>query len=1158
MRMKNRISAMLLAVVFAASICLPSLMAFADDSVITIESGEQLAAFAKKCKSDSWSRGKTVRLEADIDISDTDFSCIPTFGGTFLGNGHTISGLNIKSKGSNLGLFRYIQNGAVVDGLHVKGNAAPEGSRKNIGGIVGENSGTVVNCSFSGNVSGDANIGGICGYITESGKVSGCEFDGILAGKSYSGGIAGQNFGLIENCSNSGSINTRDSEEKKTIQDIDLDVSNIRTTENIDAATDTGGICGYSKGRIIGCENRGDVGYRSVGYNTGGICGRQAGFISNCTNRGTVNGRKDVGGIVGQAEPYILLEYTEDALQQINDVFARIRDIMKNNVLVSDDDLWDSLDRLDTGTNGVTDTTQGISDNAEKYADSLADSVNDASERLHKALDDSTEALDSMASGADKISEGTEALRESCDYLKHAIDVIENAGDNLDSALSMLQKSTRRLSQAFDELEDCAASLEDGTEKLIAALKELSKAIDDKNNITGKSKDVWNSLIVVQEALYGIGGAADDIADAADSLVKGGYADPADISGTIDSLRELAAAYRAIAKALSAVGDACLTIAESFDIYSLKSAMSMFGKGMDYLSKAIGSMRWTIDDLREPSDGSDGLADSIRKATEKMQDGLKSFEGGMDDISLAVRRFSDIAEEMNAGGVIKIPVASEVFGSSFDDFFDAVRGVQDELSELKSILRKKKNKLSDDIDDLSDELSRASDIMSDAYDDHIKADDDGFVEDISDTAYSGDVRGRIEESQNLGTVDGDINVGGVVGSMAVEYDFDPEDDVKNSGEKSLKFTYKTKCVVRRCRNDSPITSKKDYCGGVVGRMDLGSVLSCENYGDIKSDDGNYIGGIAGMSDTVIRNSASKCGLSGVDYVGGIVGQGSTVSNCYALVSVFDFGECAGSVAGSLDKEESLKNFFVSDTLGGVDDVSYDGIAAETDVDSFVGFVKSGFDTDVTFTLTFVCDDKEIARVPFTYRESIPDGRIPKVPNKKGYYGKWSQYDFSDARYDATITAEYFRSVELLESSVKRENGKAVVLVCGAFSDEAAVTAVPNKTYPAALNGKKVYDSYAVEISSAYNEKYKIRYLPMEKKKSSIYVKCGDKVQKVNVKSFGSYFEFETGDSSFTIYEVKKSNAPIVILCFVGAACVLIVVRRIIRKKKAKRLAEKEE
>lgn len=56
-----------------------------------------------------------------------DFTPIPTFSGTFQGNGHTISGLTLTGSGNVRGLFRYIQNGATVQDLTVMGTIHPNG-----------------------------------------------------------------------------------------------------------------------------------------------------------------------------------------------------------------------------------------------------------------------------------------------------------------------------------------------------------------------------------------------------------------------------------------------------------------------------------------------------------------------------------------------------------------------------------------------------------------------------------------------------------------------------------------------------------------------------------------------------------------------------------------------------------------------------------------------------------------------------------------------------------------------------------------------------------------------------------------------------------------------------------------------------------------------
>ena len=77
-----------------------------------------------------------------------------------------------------------------------------------------------------------------------------------------------------------------------------------------DDAQDTGGIAGRSSGTITGSVNHGEIGYPHTGYNVGGIAGRQNGSVVGCENYGSIWGRKDVGGIVGQFEPYTCLLYT--------------------------------------------------------------------------------------------------------------------------------------------------------------------------------------------------------------------------------------------------------------------------------------------------------------------------------------------------------------------------------------------------------------------------------------------------------------------------------------------------------------------------------------------------------------------------------------------------------------------------------------------------------------------------------------------------------------------------------------------------------------------------------------------------------------------------------------------------------------------------------
>ena len=305
----------LLSIVLCALLCLSLLTVpvLAESQVLSIGTADELLSFAENCRLDSYSKELSVKLTADLDLTGKDFQGIPVFYGSFDGGGHTVSGVNITVRGSNLGFFRYVAEGASVSGLHISGTVAPGGSGCNIGGIAGSNAGTLAECSFSGEVTGTDNIGSIAGINTTAGIVESCAGKATVYGDHFVGGIVGTNNGIVRSCKNGGRINTTEKQNKVSITDIT--VGTLTGTETAMTVTDIGGIAGANTGVIRSCENTGDVGYPHIGYNIGGIAGSQAGFITECTNRGSIHGRKDVGGIVGQMEPNTTLFFDKDTLQ---------------------------------------------------------------------------------------------------------------------------------------------------------------------------------------------------------------------------------------------------------------------------------------------------------------------------------------------------------------------------------------------------------------------------------------------------------------------------------------------------------------------------------------------------------------------------------------------------------------------------------------------------------------------------------------------------------------------------------------------------------------------------------------------------------------------------------------------------------------------------
>ena len=313
MKQMNRHAALFLALLLLFSLAAPG--ALAAENTVSIRTAEDLEKLAQSCTLDTWSQGKTVILENDLDLRGADFTPIPTFGGIFLGNGHRLSGLALSGSGNVRGLFRYLQSGAVVQDLQVEGTIHPSSRQDDLGLLAGSNAGRILNCAASGSVIGDNRIGGLVGTNEATGELVGCTFSGSITGKHSAGGIVGENHGTLTRCENTGSINTQSLEDNPKTDYTNL--AQLNSMENVPAYTDIGGVTGLSDGTIQSCLNSGDVGYDQIGYNIGGIAGRQSGWLDGCTNTGTVSGRKDVGGIVGQLEPEVLKTFSEDFLDRL-------------------------------------------------------------------------------------------------------------------------------------------------------------------------------------------------------------------------------------------------------------------------------------------------------------------------------------------------------------------------------------------------------------------------------------------------------------------------------------------------------------------------------------------------------------------------------------------------------------------------------------------------------------------------------------------------------------------------------------------------------------------------------------------------------------------------------------------------------------------------
>ena len=371
----------------------------------------------------------------------TIFSGIASFNGSFDGQGYCIKGIKLEHNASYSGLFRYIRENGVVKNLNAEGSVKPGGTGTHIGGIAGSNAGRIINCGFIGTVTGKSYIGGIAGINLSSAVISDSQSTGYVYGEHYSGGIAGQNLGSIISCQNNSSINTTTHKIKFDIENIDFD--DLISTQNTLDITDIGGIAGFSSGIIQSCTNIGIVGYKHIGYNVGGIAGRQSGYIDSCVNKGEIFGRKDVGGITGQLEPYTALEYSEDTIGSISAELNKLQSILNK-----------SINRAGSGTAAVTAKFHEVrtyADNAMDAADRLAkktkdiinsdaDSVNNLSARLTGTINEVSDALDETDKIVDNVNSLADTFSEITDIIDKSVDIDSDAVDSAIDEMSFISK----------------------------------------------------------------------------------------------------------------------------------------------------------------------------------------------------------------------------------------------------------------------------------------------------------------------------------------------------------------------------------------------------------------------------------------------------------------------------------------------------------------------------------------------------------------------------------------------------------------------------------------------------------------------------------------------------------------------------------------------
>ena len=233
-----------------------------------ISDAEQLAILSELSQADSFV-DTYFELTADITLTGEN-NVAPiggwasAFGGTFDGNGHTISGVHIKNTGDGSGFFACIQGGATIKNLALVDAHVESTGLGAVGALVGQTNRANGDDITISNVYVDADV-----IVANGSEVAGIIGNLSDSNSSYEGGVV-----FMDNVVFTGSVTA--------------------------SAGYVAGLVGNARNIHVEMTNCANYGTIKAGgqYAAGLIVGQKGGYyIANCVSAGKVTGTKDVYAI---------------------------------------------------------------------------------------------------------------------------------------------------------------------------------------------------------------------------------------------------------------------------------------------------------------------------------------------------------------------------------------------------------------------------------------------------------------------------------------------------------------------------------------------------------------------------------------------------------------------------------------------------------------------------------------------------------------------------------------------------------------------------------------------------------------------------------------------------------------------------------------------
>ncbi|XME01041.1 hypothetical protein QYZ88_009965 [Lachnospiraceae bacterium C1.1] len=729
---------------------------------------------------------------------------------------------------------------------------------------------------------------------------------------------------------------------------------------------DIGGIAGENNGLLINCVFNGTIlSYR----NTGGIAGHNgpSGNIVSCVNRGNILSQRRTGGITGFNEGKVVHSINHG---EINRDSETAHEILRDKYGYELEYKIKDIRVLMTG--GIAGVNNGIIDESENYGkigySSLGYLTGGIAGYSRGYIGNS---INNGEISGRKDTAGIAGLFEPYSMHVYEDDSFDKAGDELDELDVLLTELNSLIAEEDQKFQNNLDAIRNEADLLRAKISENKAYYRSKDDITEKELE----------------GRLDNIRTTADDMDLDFTLEFSSYQGTTakERVEIMANLIKALASAIR--NRSFVDVPENLN--KIASNASDMAKAIDQHIKEIKGAekklskktKKMIESLEELRDEFNELDDYLRKSYDSYKCDLRNTS---DDINQNVE---NIAAEMDA--------------------------LNDGLKDSDSVLRKKTDEISAKNRELNDAVGDSFDEAKDLLEDIRETDDiTEIFDDISDNEDETVSSGMIVKCRNNANIYGDINSGGICGSVDYWYETESETEIVSVGIPSLKYSSSKRATILESENYADIISRKNYSGGIAGRAESGAMISCGNYGNIIAEDGEYVGGIAGLSAFTIRNSYSVCSISGNAEIGGIAGKGMNIENNKAIVSILGIKEHSGAIAGSLEKGGKVSgNEFCSNRVNAVNGRTDNKEATEKRYKDII----SGNDIPEAFKklmVTFVEDGNVVKRIKIDYGESIRTVDIPSAHDTDESMAYWSVSDFNsisenmlvEARYKAYLTA----------------------------------------------------------------------------------------------------------------------------------------------------------